>query len=50
MEYIFNSFHIIMLLFRDTEELDELANHLDVIITQLGNFVEYFQHVGFSTN
>ena len=36
--------------FRDIEDLDVLANRLDVIITQLGDFMEYFQHVGFPNN
>ena len=51
MEYIFNSVHVFLLMhFRDIEDLDVLANRLDVIITQLGDFMEYFQHVGFPNN
>ena len=36
--------------FRDVEDLDVLVNRLDVIITQLGNVLEYFLHVRFPNN
>jgi len=48
MEYIFNTIHVFLLtFFRDCEDLNELGNHLDIIIAQLNNFLRYFLHVGF---
>ena len=51
MEYVFNSIHVFLLMyFRSVEDLDELDNRLNTIIAGMGNFVEYFLHVGFPNN
>ena len=50
MEYVFNTFHVkLLLFFREIEDLDELRNALNQIIAQLSpnGFDPYFFHVGF---
>ena len=51
MEYVFNSIHVFLLdYFRDVDNLDELGTRLDAIIAGMGNFIQYFLHVGFPNN
>jgi len=50
MEYV-NTVHVFLLTyFRSVRNLEELENRLDVIIAQLGNFLDYFLYVGFPDN
>ena len=50
MEYIFNIVHVLLTYSRDIGDLDELGNRLDSIITEMGDFLEYFMHVQFPDN
>ena len=51
MEYVFNTLHTLLLMFfRDCEDLDELANRIDLTIPQMRGFVRYSLHVGFPDN
>ena len=51
MEYFFSTVHVFLLTyFRSIRNIEELENRLDVIIAQLGFFLEYFLHVWFPDN
>ena len=40
----------LLAILKNVGDLDELGNRLDVIIVQLGDFINYFVHVGFPNN